>query len=1026
MEHQHAIVVTHLAGTRAGQQETITETSFLVGRDPVHCRVCFGEQEQGVSRRHAEIKLCDGVLTVTDVGSTYGTFVNGQRIHHPTPVTAGAVVQFGTGGPSIQLDLLERAKAPALAPFPIGHLHSGRAPSVTNPQLLSVSQAPVNSVATEDEAGHSTPSTAPPASCRPPYLELLNGSDIKYFSLVHVPVSIGRDESNTVCLDPVRFPTVSRRHAVIEQRGQEYVVRDLGSFNGTFINGRRIAAPTPLPPDAVIEIGLGGAQLRFVAAPTVRAAPAAAPPSGQQGPETHVLGTSVPGSHAVDAHNFVTWKAFAQGATPGRLTVGRAPDNDIQLDMPQVSKRHAVFVRDAQGLTLEDLGSTNGVYVNGRRVARCRVQSADVVQIGPFVLRPETDGMAVFDTRSRARIDVLDLTKEVRHQNGQGRIRLLDRVCLSIPPNEFVGLLGPSGAGKSTLIEALNGMRPAEQGLVLINGLNLYQNINSFKQSIGYVPQEDIIHRELTVERTLYYVAKMRLSADTSEEEIDRLIAEVLDVTGLTARRTVPVGQLSGGQRKRVSIAVELITQPGIIFLDEPTSGLDPATEEKVMHLFRRIASGGHSVILTTHAMGNVTLFDKIVVLMRGRLVWYGPPQEALAYFNITSIKDLFDTLGDPNSEAQAEAWRRQFERSTAYRQYVAAPLNELSRMQPVAVRPGGSRRTLLHNLRQTTVLAARYARVMLTDRLNLAILFGQAPIIALLTGLAVGETWMRDFPYFVLALSAIWFGCSNAAREIVKEQSIYKRERMVNLGIAPYIGSKLLILTLVGLVQVALLYGVLALVEPVPGPPWFIFATLLVSHVVGIAMGLLISALVRTSEMATSLVPLVLIPQILFGGLLLPNEGSAKAVSFVMPAMWSYDALKRAGVTWGQLGVLRGHDDDDEVGEIGRIKAQNQKAIADFKHALSEYRRRQQAKFDTYKTEMEDFLRSGGSPPNSPTLEPEPTAPEVKYLPADQSRFVGFLNDFGRLWLDLVVLGVFFVLLTALTALALCRKDHL
>jgi ABC-type multidrug transport system ATPase subunit len=197
-------------------------------------------------------------------------------------------------------------------------------------------------------------------------------------------------------------------------------------------------------------------------------------------------------------------------------------------------------------------------------------------------------------------------------------------------------------------MDSLNGMRPASSGQVLINNLDLYRHLDSLKQSIGYVPQDDIIHRELTVYRTLYYVARLRLSSDVSRREIDQIVNEVMDVTGLSERRDVPISQLSGGQRKRVSIAVELITKPSVIFLDEPTSGLDPATEEKIMKLFRQIAESGRTVILTTHAMENVKLFDKIVVLMRGKLVFYGAPQEALAHVKADSFKDLYDKLEGP------------------------------------------------------------------------------------------------------------------------------------------------------------------------------------------------------------------------------------------------------------------------------------------------------------------------------------------------------------------------------------------
>ncbi|HWH78365.1 MAG TPA: ATP-binding cassette domain-containing protein, partial [Candidatus Binatus sp.] len=336
-----------------------------------------------------------------------------------------------------------------------------------------------------------------------------------------------------------------------------------------------------------------------------------------------------------------------------QLSVGRAGDNDIRLDGLQISNHHARFARNNGNVVVEDAGSTNGVYVNGQRISsRQTVQQSDVIQIGPFVLQADGQhGVAVYDTRSKTRIDCINIAKIVTNRSGGGSIKLLDDVCLTIQPNEFVGLLGPSGAGKSTLMDSMNGMRPATSGNVLVNNLDLYRHLDSLKQSIGYVPQDDIIHRELTVYRTLYYVARLRLSSDVSTKEIDQIINEVMDVTGLSERRDVPVSQLSGGQRKRVSIAVELITKPSVIFLDEPTSGLDPATEEKIMKLFRQIAESGRTVILTTHAMENVKLFDKIVVLMRGKLVFYGAPQEALAHVNAESFKDLYDKLEDPIDE---------------------------------------------------------------------------------------------------------------------------------------------------------------------------------------------------------------------------------------------------------------------------------------------------------------------------------------------------------------------------------------
>ncbi|HEY5445687.1 MAG TPA: ABC transporter ATP-binding protein/permease, partial [Pyrinomonadaceae bacterium] len=538
------------------------------------------------------------------------------------------------------------------------------------------------------------------------------------------------------------------------------------------------------------------------------------------------------------------------------------------------------------------------------------------------------------------------------NRSGGGKIRLLDEVDLSIQSNEFVGLLGPSGAGKSTLMDSLNGMRPASSGHVLVNNLDLYQHLESLKQSIGYVPQDDIIHRELTVYRTLYYVARLRLSRDISTEEIDQVVSEVMDITGLSERRDVPISQLSGGQRKRVSIAVELITKPSVIFLDEPTSGLDPATEEKVMKLFRQIAESGRTVILTTHAMENVKLFDKLVVLMRGKLVFYGKPQEALAHCGAESFKDLYDKLEAPIfeklrqangrankdqiAEEVADDWKRRFLQTEQYRMNVEIPLRSVSAGAHVTA-PARRRGSLGDWIRQWATLARRYLEVLSADKFNLLILFGQAPIIALLTYIVVGAKAPRDFVYFVLALVSLWFGTSVAAREIIRERAVYKRERMVNLRLLPYVGSKILILSLIVGLQCLLLFGTLKFLDVTglmsfPGGFGGIghLVVMMVTSLVGISLGLFVSAVVKTSEMATSLIPLILIPQILFSGLVGIPTGMSKAIGVIMPATWAFDEMKRLS----SLEVLRAKDEkaqpsDKEEGrglykEIERKNDQN------------------------------------------------------------------------------------------------------
>lgn len=908
---------------------------------------------------------------------------------------------------------------------------------------------------------------------------------------------LGRDPAMDVAIE-ASAAVVSRRHAEIRRRDGQFVINDLGSFNGTLINDQRITTPTPLYDGDRIQLGMGGPILRFL--DPAHPAPAGAQHTGQRAvagagasapvqPQTPISG---PLAEVAGMHTMVVGKASGSlkpqasapaggGANPqllmqrgfdGKpyLSIGRAPDNDIHLDGLQISNHHARLHNAGGQVVVEDTNSTNGVYVNGVRITGRRpVQNRDIVQVGPFVLQADPQrGIAIFDTRSKTRIDCIDITKEVDNRSGPGKIKLLDDVDLTIQANEFVGLLGPSGAGKSTLMDSLNGMRPATSGYVLINNLDLYQHLDSLKQSIGYVPQDDIIHRELTVYRTLYYVARLRLSRDVSTAEIDQIVGEVMDVTGLSERRDVPVGQLSGGQRKRVSIAVELITKPSVIFLDEPTSGLDPATEEKIMKLFRQIAESGRTVVLTTHAMENVKLFDKIVVMMRGKLVWYGPPMEALTHIKADSFKDLYDKLESPIndqvakmpplpsgaskeqkqayklqkeqiSEAVAEEWKKRFQRTQQYQNYVRKPLEGLRReVQPVA--PVKRRPTVTDSLRQWGTLARRYMEVLGRDKFNLLILFGQAPIVAFLTYLVVNKDQPRDFPYFVLALVAVWFGTSVSAREIIRERAVYNRERMVNLGLVPYVGSKLLVLSLIVGAQCVLLFGTLKLFDiagmmKMPGDLGGIpqLIVMIITGMVGIALGLFVSSVVKTSEMATSLVPLILIPQILFSGLVGVPKGTAeKLLGTLMPATWSFDEMKRLT----NLDTLRKEGSDpkghyDGKGVYDWVKDKNQEIIDKAQKKSDQSVDDAQRDLDDYKKKMKDYQQKAAANPTNPGKEPE--APVFKRpepldkpesIPEDLSYFVDFKHPWGNVVLNPMILIFMFFGLIIATVLALRSQD--
>jgi ABC-type multidrug transport system ATPase subunit len=1080
-----------LAEDRGGQlhgEHTFTSDVVLVGRDPALCHYFFSqEQWPMVSRKHAEFRLSEGRYQVTDANSRFGTFVNGQKISGPVEVRVGSHVQLGTGGPILRVVSIEQSPVSQAEPkgSELHRMETFRESSGSVREVAPPSPPPAVPIASVPKAPPAPPPSPRPApvSAEPAHLDLIDPDTrkVQRIELNREVTRLGRDPEGEVVIDAAAA-VVSRRHAEIKKTGEQFFISDLKSFNGTLVDGKRITETVQLFDGDEIQLGAGGPLLRLI--------DPAHPASGQR-----PTGAPTPSQQAIPSA-FGQIAAMAQRGTivstgtgslppttqPGsqpqllarlsfdtrpQLSVGRAPDNDLRLDGLQISNHHARFSRTNGSVTVEDAGSTNGVYVNGERIGGRRgVQLSDVIQIGPFVLQADAQqGVAVYDTRSKTRIDCINIAKVVTNRSGGGTIKLLDDVGLTIQPNEFVGLLGPSGAGKSTLMDSMNGMRPATSGYVLINNLDLYRHLDSLKQSIGYVPQEDIIHRELTVYRTLYYVARLRLSRDVSTREIDQIVNEVMDVTGLSERRDVPVGQLSGGQRKRVSIAVELITKPSVIFLDEPTSGLDPATEEKIMKLFRQIAESGRTVVLTTHAMENVKLFDKIVVLMRGKLVFYGAPQEALAHVKAASFKDLYDKLEGPIdqqtaalpplpptatksqkqarklqreqiAEQVAEDWKHKFQSTEAYRRNVVEPLSLLPRDGRAAA-PAKRRSSPVDAVRQWGTLTRRYLEVLSRDKFNLLILFGQAPIIAFLTYLVVGGNSPRDFPYFMLALVSIWFGTSVASREIIRERAVYTRERMVNLRLLPYVGSKLFVLALIVSFQCLLLFGSLKFLHyaglmNLPG--WAIpqLVIILLTAMVGLALGLLISAIVKTSEMATSLVPLILIPQILFSGLVGVPVNTARVIGTLMPATWAFDGLKR----WSWLDTLdeEGSFPDGDNKGRGLYKHYediNDGHIAGARDDVANYKKDAEADSKEYERKMKDYVRdlqSGqqATQPAAPKLKPPPEVHGAEKIPEDLSNYVNFLHPWGNIFLDPLVLILMFFSLVIAAIVTLRAQDIL
>lgn len=1076
------VLVVEKSKEQSAAEQTFEKPIIRIGRDANNCEIAFDNKDfRMVSRHHAEIRWQNGKCILQDMDSSFGTFINGQKITQPQELAIGNSIEFGQNGPKAHVIWLEAGSPPTPpeqvqtpAPAPRPTPTPQQEPIQPKHSLPSFSSIPsdeseeVKKIVSDYPKQPKQPNATPPSTQTPakmpqtpvrqarkfdnPRLEFINRQGVPVFTISKDNVWLGRDPQADIVIEASAV-MVSRKHAEIRRQNEDFILIDNKSFNGTLVNDQRISAPTPLYHDDRIQLGHAGPILKFILPekvaplggnlPGQRVVAELAGQSGAIGAGTMVfdLGSVSQKNAQVESHQDQLLMQVGFG-NKNELTIGRNDACDISLDGLQISNQHARLKKTATGIIIEDLNSTNGVYVNGQRVSRRVITPADSVQIGSFVIKVnENQNIGVFDTRSKTRIDSVGITKDVKNRAGSGMIRLLDDISLSIKPNEFIGMLGPSGAGKSTLMDALNGMRPATQGTVLINNLDLYRYIDSLKHSIGYVPQDDIIHRELTVYKTLFYVGKLRLSRDVLKSELNQIIEEVLDVTGLLERRDVPINQLSGGQRKRVSIAVELITKPSVIFLDEPTSGLDPATEEKIMKLFRQIAESGRTVILTTHAMENVKLFDKLVVLMRGKLVFYGKPEEALAQFNASSFKELYDKLekpvieqinkqGNTNrfqiTERVAENWKQKFLKTPQYKKNIYLPLKEISKSE--AGRTKSSHRLgIFGSIRQWATLSRRYARVLSKDKFNLFILLAQAPIIAILVYFVMGANQPRDFVYFALSLCAIWFGTSVAAREIVRERQIYERERMVNLGILPYLASKLFVLGMIVVIQCVLLFIPLKFFDlvglmPMPGMyagiPQFI--TMLVTAAVGVALGLFISSIVKTSEMATSLIPLILIPQIIFSGLIGVPTGINRVVGLIMPATWSFDTIKRFSTldTLEEEGALK----NGRIGGKGlykSIEAKNDQLINDAKKRIKDHEKEVQELL----SEKQRRSRNGENV-DFTDLPERPGINNAEKLPEDLSNYINFLHPWMNALLNLLVLMLMFATLFVLTLIILRLQD--
>jgi ABC-type multidrug transport system ATPase subunit/pSer/pThr/pTyr-binding forkhead associated (FHA) protein len=845
-----------------------------------------------VSRLHARLVWGEGAWHIEKLTHTSAVTVNQRDVaqavlDHDSTVRLGEDTSFrfllADGSTMLLANPAARPSAPA------------DPASTQYARLAAKAEQPVASAPIEPATGPRGTVFAPLTELGMPWLEIsdhASGTSAKHF-LVKETISIGRNARNDITIDA---PCVSDQHLLLERQGKQWRLthphpQRRATRNGLLYAGRQISGQesfsTLLAPGDVVRIG--DAQGALVTL-TYREGSETIPPASAR-MQRIPLGSAEVG-------------------------IGRARDNALVLDHPQVSAHHARLTREQGVCRLTDLGSTNHIYVNGLRTSSHILNTGDEIRIGPYKLVYEDNLLTLFDESGGVRIDALDLV-----QTGNNNAILLNDISLSIPPRSFVALVGASGAGKSTLLHALGGLQPSQHGAVYYNGQDLRQYRAAFRSQIGYVPQDEIIHRDLTVERALFYAAKLRLPSDFSDEQIQQRIDEVLDEVEMRHRRTLLIKRLSGGQRKRVSIALELLANPSVFFLDEPTSGLDPGLDRKMMLLLRTLADKGHTIVLVTHATSNINVCDYVCFLAQGgHVAYFGPPDDASAYFAQPGFAEIYSAL-EPTSDHPdlPSELGKQFAQSSAYQQYIGTPLSSRPAAPPAGDHPAHARgaQVRLRGLgvawKQFVLLSTRYLELLWNDKKNLAILLLQAPVIAVLLSLFIrelddGDIFRANNPpitqgdaqkfLFVMTFSAVMFGCINAAREIVKEVPIYQRERAVSLGILPYLFSKITVLGILCLLQCAALIIIISLASPfhegiILNAFWEVYITLALAALAGMMMGLTISALVPNSDQAMSFIPVVLIPQVVFSGAIFPlKQLYLQVLSVVFVARWAMAAV--------------------------------------------------------------------------------------------------------------------------------------
>ena len=738
----------------------------------------------------------------------------------------------------------------------------------------------------------------------------------------------------------VAHPLIARAHLFLRFDRDRWTGVDNSSLNGVFVNGQRVSAfdiqdgqtiniGKPDGPRLTFEVGHHqGAvglvppteKLPVIVPPTTgsmsRPQPVRQPPTPPQPPAPPPA--PAPAPHGPDDSPTVlgmepvgTVQRFpgrrlrlpgpgpgprsgGQPRVAGAARIGRAIDNDIVIHDVLASRYHAYLTPTPLGAEIRDANSANGTFVNGVRVGSAVLTEGDVVTIGNADLVFH-DGILVRRAEVATRTGGLEV-RDVGFTIGEKA--LLQNISMTARPGTLTALIGGSGAGKSTLSRLVAGYTTPSSGAVTFEGHNIHTEYASLRSRIGMVPQDDVVHRQLTVNQALGYAAELRLPPDTSKADRDQVVAEVLEELSLTNHADTRVDNLSGGQRKRASVALELLTGPSLLILDEPTSGLDPALDLQVMTMLRQLADAGRVVLVVTHSLTYLDICDQVLLMAPGgKTAFLGPPPQIGEVMGTTNWAHIFAKVGADPDEAN--------------RRFLAQNRPPPPAVPEIAGDLGEPAHT--SELRQFSTIARRQIRLVVSDRAYFAFLAILPFVMGVLSLTVPGHT---GFGYAdptsesageagmiltLLTMAAAFMGTALTIRDLIGERPIFRREQAVGLSTTAYLLAKIAVFSAFAVVQSAIATGIVVLGKGAPTKPAVVLGNATLELFVAVAatcvaaalLGLLMSALARSNEQIMPLLVVSLMMQMVLSGGMVPVTGRIflDQLSWVVPSRWGYAA---------------------------------------------------------------------------------------------------------------------------------------